>query len=66
MNAYDVALMSGGFEDVEADFYELDGDDYVFWCGGQVAKRIARVEVMSVSKSTLRPQAPEMNEHVWI
>ena len=58
--------MSGGFVDVEADFYELDGDDYVFLVGDQEVKRIARIDVMSVSKSTLRPRAPETNEKVWI
>jgi hypothetical protein len=66
MNAYDVALMSGGFVDVEADFYELDGDDYVFLSAEGEVKRIPRVEVMSVSKSTLRPRVPEPNEKVWI
>lgn len=66
MNIYDVSHVNGDFIEVEADFYEREGQDWVFIAGGNEVLRIGWLDVISVSKSTLRPPVPDTTEHVWI
>ena len=62
MNIYDVSHVNGDIYEVEAEFYQREDDDWVFYAGGSATFRIGSLDVLSVSKSNLRP--PPAAEHV--
>ncbi|MEX0985627.1 MAG: hypothetical protein WD096_11360 [Actinomycetota bacterium] len=67
MNVYDVSHVSGDIHEVEADFYQRDGEDWVFYAHDIEVHRVGWLDVLSVSKSSIRP-APleEPAEQVWL
>ena len=53
VNIYDVSRASGGFEEIEADFYERADDSWVFIAGGQEVFRILLADVEGITKSRM-------------
>jgi hypothetical protein len=67
MNVYDVSLVNGDIEEIEADFFQREEDDWVFYAGNESVYRVSWFDVLSVSKSTLRPPpVEEPSERVWL
>jgi hypothetical protein len=68
MNVYDVSHVNGDIYEIEADFYQREGEDWVFYAGDGEALRICWLDVLSVSKSSIRPTpAPEdPAERIWL
>lgn len=66
-NIYDVSHVNGDIMEIEADFFQREEDDWVFYAGADEVARIPWADVLSVSKSTVRP-APvqEPGEKLWI
>jgi len=67
MNVYDVSHVSGDIHEIEAEFFQRDGEDWVFFAGDVEVFRLPFLDVLSVSKSSIRP-APleEPAEQVWL
>ena len=66
-NIYDVSHVNGDIYEVEADFYQRDGEDWTFFADGSEVFRVAWSEVLSVSKSPIRPRpVVEPSEQVWL
>ena len=62
MNIYDVSHVNGDIYEIEGDFFQREGDDWVFYKEAEVF-RVSWFDVLSVSKSTLRPPSqPEPTE----
>jgi hypothetical protein len=59
VNAYEVSFHSRGSEEIEADFFERDEDDWVFYLGGTEVKRVPMDDVESVTKISSRQSPPE-------
>jgi hypothetical protein len=59
VNAYEVSLHAGGSEEVEAEFFERDGEDWVFYAGGEEMKRVPMATVQAVTKIPTRDRPPE-------
>ena len=59
MNVYEGSHVNGGVCEIEADFLEREGDDWVFCLGSDEVFRISWYDVLSIGKSTLRPHATE-------
>lgn len=59
MNAYEVSFHEGPSEEIEADFFERDGDDWVFYLGGAEVKRVPMANVESVTKIPGRRRPPD-------
>jgi hypothetical protein len=59
VNAYEVSFHSGASEEVEAEFFERDGDDWVFYAGGTEVKRVPMANVQSVTKVPTRNRPPQ-------
>jgi hypothetical protein len=51
MLTYLVSYVSGETRELEADFYQRDGDDWVFVSGGTEILRVQVEQVASISKS---------------
>jgi hypothetical protein len=51
MNVYTIVPTAGEPEDVEADFYETDGSEYVFYAEGAEMLRVPIAETASVTKT---------------
>ena len=67
VNVYDVNHVSGDIHEVEADFYQREEDDWVFYARDVEVHRVSWFDVLSVSKSTLRPQPVERpSEELWL
>ena len=71
MNVYDVSHVNGGVCEIEADFLEREGDDWVFFTGCDEVFRISWFDVLSISKSSMRPKLtddPTDEQHValWL
>jgi hypothetical protein len=59
VNIYDVNHVSGDIYEVEAEFFEREGDDWVFYVRGTEVYRVSWFDVLGVAKSSLRePPAP--------
>jgi hypothetical protein len=54
MNVYDVNHVSGDIYEIEADFYERQRDEWVFYAAGTEVFRVSWFDVLGVAKSTLR------------
>ena len=54
MNVYDVNHVNGDIYEIEADFYERHGDEWVFYAAGTDVFRVSWFDVLGVAKSTLR------------
>jgi hypothetical protein len=63
---YDVMHGSGDSYHIEADFYERQGEDWVFYLGDEEVFRVPFLDVITVSKTTSwirdEPAIPE----VWL
>ena len=57
MNIYDVNHVNGDIYEIEADFFEREGDDWIFYAHGEEVYRVSWFDVLGVAKSTLR-EAP--------
>jgi hypothetical protein len=68
MNIYDVNHVNGDIYEIEADFYERHGDDWVFYASGTEVFRVSWFDVLAVAKSTLRepPAAVQTADSVTI
>lgn len=51
MNSYLLLYATGSTDEVEAEFYESDEDDWVFMAGGSEMLRVPVTEVVSISKA---------------
>ena len=58
MNIYSLVLDSGDSLEIEADFYQSEGPEYVFIAGSQEVARTLAEGVVSLTKTPLRA-APE-------
>ena len=66
-NIYDVAHVNGDIYEIDADFFQREGDDWAFYSGPDEVFRVSWLDVLSVSKSSTRPApAEEPSEQVWI
>jgi hypothetical protein len=59
MNVYTIVPTTGEPEDVEADFYETDGSEYVFYAEGAETQRVPIAAVASVTKARKEPPPAE-------
>ena len=66
MNVYDVMHVNGDIYEIEADFYERQGEDWAFYARDSEVFRVSWLDVLTVAKSTLRPRAPETAEQLWL
>jgi hypothetical protein len=67
MNVYDIAHVNGDIYEIEAEFFQRESDDWVFYAEEREVLRVSWFDVLSVSKSSMRP-APqdEPTEEVWL
>lgn len=56
MNIYDVAHVNGDVYEIEADFFERQGEDWAFYAAGAEVFRVAWLDVLGVSKSRMPPR----------
>lgn len=56
MNIYDVNHVNGDIYEIEANFFEREADDWVFYAAGVEVFRVSWFDVLAVAKSTLREQ----------
>ena len=67
MNVYSVILANGDSLEIEAEFYQSEGQDLVFLMGSEVVERRASADVTSVTKTPLRPRRDESAiPEVWL
>ena len=50
-NLYLLQRTDGGFDEIEADSYEREGDDWVFHLAGAEVSRVAIDTIVSVTKA---------------
>ena len=62
-NIYDVAHVNGDIYEIEADFYQREDDDWAFYASGKAVFRVSWLDVLSVSKSRIRPAPLEEPTH---
>jgi hypothetical protein len=61
MNVYTIVRTAGEPEDVEADFYEAEGSEYVFYAEGAEVLRVPIADTASVTKARREPP-PEASD----
>lgn len=67
MNVYDVSHVNGDIYEIEAEFYEREGDDWVFYVANDEVFRVSWLDVLGVSKSSIRPHPVEgQAEELWL
>ena len=67
MNVYDVNHVNGDIYEIEAEFYERQGDDWVFYAAGLEVFRVSWLDVLGVSKSTLwRKPVDDPVAELWL
>jgi len=66
MNIYDVMHVNGDVHEIEGDFYQRQDDDWVFYADGTEVFRVSWFDVLSVSKSTMRPAGAEPVHELWL
>ena len=54
MNVYLIALADGSSREIEAEFYEELGDEYVFFAGVREVLRMSMDNVKAVTRTRLR------------
>ena len=59
MNVYTIIGLAGQHQDVEADFYETEDSQYVFYADGAEMLRVPVAETAGVTKAPKEPPAPE-------
>ena len=63
---YDVRHVNGDTYEIEADYFQREGDDWVFYADQAEVFRVAYLDVLGVSKTPAwvrqEPSAPE----VWL
>jgi hypothetical protein len=66
MKYYDVMHVNGDTYEVEAEFYQREGDDWVFYANGSEVYRVAFLDVLGVTKTpTWVREEPNIPE-VWL
>ena len=72
MNIYDVNHVNGDIYEIEAEFFEREDDDWVFYSRGVEVYRVSWFDVVGVAKSSLREQpgsdepAPSDSVVLWL
>jgi len=66
MNVYDVWHVNGDVYEIEADFYERQGEGWAFYVTGEEVFRISWLDVLFVGKSSIRPQRTVEPEQLWL
>ena len=51
MNSYMLLMTDGTSEEVEAEFYHVDGEDLVFMAGQVEVHRVRAAELLSITKA---------------
>ena len=59
MNIYDINHVNGDIYEIEAEFFEREGDDWVFYADRTEVFRVSWFDVLGVAKSSIRPQPIE-------
>ena len=59
MNVYDINHVNGDIYEVEADFFEREENDWVFYVTGVEVFRVSWLDVLGVAKSSIRPEPVE-------
>jgi hypothetical protein len=54
VNIYDVNHVNGDIYEIEAEFFEREDDDWIFYAHGVEVYRVSWFDVLGVAKSTLR------------
>jgi hypothetical protein len=67
MNSYCVLKVSNEMLEIDADFYQSDGVDLVFYSSASEALRVPSADVAGVTKASTRPlsQTP-ISEHDFL
>jgi hypothetical protein len=63
---YDVMHMKGDTYEVEADFYEREGDDWVFYLADEEVFRVPFLDVMTVTKTPSWVREDPAVPEVWL
>jgi len=50
-NLYLVMKMDGPSDEISADFYQRDGDDWVFWLSDEEVARVPIDSIVSIAKA---------------
>jgi hypothetical protein len=50
-NLYLLTKTAGAPDEISADFYELDGDDWIFTLGGEEVARVPIDKIVSIVKA---------------
>ena len=67
VNVYDVSHVNGDIFEIEAEFYERQGNDLVFYAVGLEVFRASWLDVLGVSKSALwRKPVADPVEELWL
>jgi hypothetical protein len=67
MNIYDVHHVNGDIYEIEADFFEREDDDWVFYAGGVEVFRVSWLDVLGVTKSRVPPaHTEEPTQEIWL
>jgi hypothetical protein len=72
VNIYDVNHVNGDIYEIEAEFFEREDDDWVFYAPGIEVYRVSWFDVLGVAKSSLQeppvPQEPAPSDSavLWI
>jgi hypothetical protein len=65
---YDVMHVNGDTYEVEAEFFQREGDDWVFYADDAEVFRVPFVDVLGVSKtpSWVRKDDEQSSEKLWL
>jgi hypothetical protein len=72
VNIYDVNHVNGDIYEIEAEFFEREDDDWIFYARGVEVYRVSWFDVLGVAKSSLREPstpaatAPSDSTVLWI
>ena len=67
LNSYTVLYSHGDSTEVDAEFYEADGVDLVFYAEGTEALRVSAANIVSVTKVPTRHQDQEdVSSHLFL
>lgn len=66
IKVYDVHHVSGDIHEVEAEFYERQGEDWVFYVGVDEVFRVPFLDVLSVSKTPTWVREEPATPEVWL
>jgi len=62
VNIYDVNHVNGDIYEIEAEFFEREEDEWVFYARGAEVYRVSWFDVLGVAKSSLREQPAQSQD----